>query len=201
MNAPQAVPRAVRSDLRRQQVLDAAAECFRQYGFHGASIARISKVAGMSPGHIYHFFENKEAIIAAIVARKVEQSAELAERINAQEDVFEALMDCVEWGFNEKTDPEFAALWLEVLAEAARNPQIALIVQDADRQTRDRLQAIEESARKARSIRSGVDKAAANEVIMALFEGLANRVVQHPEMDREEVVKVLRVAARAILEA
>ena len=59
---------APRGTARRQQILNAAAQCFREHGFHGASIAQISKTAGMSAGHIYHYFENKEAIIAAIVA-------------------------------------------------------------------------------------------------------------------------------------
>jgi len=51
-------------DARRAQIRAAAGECFRQHGFHGTSIAQISKRAGMSTGHIYHYFENKEAIIA-----------------------------------------------------------------------------------------------------------------------------------------
>ena len=37
-----------RALARRQQVLDAAAECFRRRGFHGASMAEIAKTAGMS---------------------------------------------------------------------------------------------------------------------------------------------------------
>ena len=57
-------------------MLDAAAICFRNHGFHGASMAQISKTAGMSPGHIYHYFDNKEAIIAAIVERDMEEMME-----------------------------------------------------------------------------------------------------------------------------
>ena len=45
-------PESERAVLRRNQVLDAAAICFRNHGFHGASMAQISKTAGMSPGHI-----------------------------------------------------------------------------------------------------------------------------------------------------
>ena len=56
-----------RGQLRRQQILDAAAACFVREGFHGASIARIAKAAGMSPGNLYHFFPGKEAMIAALV--------------------------------------------------------------------------------------------------------------------------------------
>ena len=58
-----------RAQARRQQVLTAAAECFRRRGFHGASMAEIAKTAGMSAGHIYNLFENKDDVIAAIVER------------------------------------------------------------------------------------------------------------------------------------
>ena len=44
-----------RADARRAQIRAAAAECFRLHGFHGSSIAQISKRAGMSTGHIYHY--------------------------------------------------------------------------------------------------------------------------------------------------
>ncbi|MFH2083594.1 MAG: TetR family transcriptional regulator, partial [Pseudomonadota bacterium] len=40
-----------RADVRRSQIRTAAADCFRQHGFHGTSIAQISKTAGMSTGH------------------------------------------------------------------------------------------------------------------------------------------------------
>jgi AcrR family transcriptional regulator len=66
-----------RGQARRQQILDAAAACFVREGFHGTSIAKISKAAGMSPGHIYHFFESKEAIIGALVERKLDCSLEM----------------------------------------------------------------------------------------------------------------------------
>lgn len=201
MNQSKPEAQIQRSELRRQQVLDAAAECFRHYGFHGASIAQISKQAGMSAGHIYHFFANKEAIIEAIVQRKVEHMLELAARFEAEADVIGAMIDNVELGLAEKTDPEFVGLWLEVLAEAARNPEIARIVQAADQTMRARLTCLETTARQARGIESSIKPDAVAEVVMALFEGLANRTVQNPNLDKAELIKVLRIASRAILEA
>lgn len=61
--------RAVVTAARRKQILDAAATCFRRDGFRGASMANISLTAGMSTGHIYHYFESKAAIIEAVIER------------------------------------------------------------------------------------------------------------------------------------
>ena len=54
---------------RKEQVLEAAVECFKLQGFHKTSMSQISAAAGMSSGHIYHYFGSKEGIVEAIVAR------------------------------------------------------------------------------------------------------------------------------------
>jgi AcrR family transcriptional regulator len=201
MDQPEAKARQPKAELRRQQILDAAAACFRQHGFHGASIAKICAAAGMSPGHIYHFFNNKEAIIGAIVEQRVENSLNMIADFENGADTFGALLECAELGLQEKTDVDFAGLWLEVLAEAARNPEMAAIVRAADGKIRLRLMVLEERARRARGIESKLAPGAGTEVIMAMFEGLANRIVQHPEMDKTAVLPALRTALKAILKA
>ena len=111
------------------------------------------------------------------------------------------MVERMDIGLEDKTDPEFVGLWLEVLAEAARNCEIARIVQTADQKMRERVTRLEEIARRSRCIESQIKPEAVAEVIMALLEGLGNRIVQNPDMDKEEVIKVLRVAAQAILQA
>lgn len=155
----------------------------------------------MSAGHIYHFFENKEAIIAAIVEQRVEQSIDLVTSFESETDVFGAMVERVDLGFEDCTDPAYTGLWLEVLAESARNPQIAEIVQNADRKMRQRITRLEGMARRSRGLETRLDPEAVTEIIMALFGGLANRAVQNPDLNKTEVLKVLRIAAKAILEA
>jgi TetR/AcrR family transcriptional repressor of uid operon len=46
-----------RAEARRTQILDAAENCVREYGFHRASISKISTASGMGAGHIYHYFQ------------------------------------------------------------------------------------------------------------------------------------------------
>src|SRR6516225_4317651 len=93
-----------RGETRRAQVLDAATECFMRHGFHGASIAEISKTAGMSVGHIYHYFENKDAIIAAIVERDLQNTLaitrDLLEKSQGR-DVLETMIEDVDEGVDQ----------------------------------------------------------------------------------------------------
>jgi AcrR family transcriptional regulator len=54
--------------VRRQHVLDAAITVFAEKGFRGATIRDIAIAAGVSDGTIYNLFDNKAALLHAILA-------------------------------------------------------------------------------------------------------------------------------------
>ncbi|MBG6072815.1 MULTISPECIES: TetR/AcrR family transcriptional regulator [unclassified Polaromonas] len=61
------------NDSRRALMLDAARSVFQRLGIEGASIREIAKAAGYTPGAIYSYFENKEAIYGALLAESLER--------------------------------------------------------------------------------------------------------------------------------
>ena len=68
---------------RRQQILQAADEHFRLYGYRKTTLADIAKSLNLSTPYIYKFFESKQAIGEAIcshclgaILSEIEQSAE-----------------------------------------------------------------------------------------------------------------------------
>ncbi len=54
---------------RRDRLVDAALAVFAQQGVDAASIKKIGRAAGVAPALIYHYFESKEALLAAVVQR------------------------------------------------------------------------------------------------------------------------------------
>ena len=56
-------------DLRRQHILEAASSVFAQRGFERATIKDIARTAGVSDGSIYNVFENKTALLEALLER------------------------------------------------------------------------------------------------------------------------------------
>jgi AcrR family transcriptional regulator len=54
--------------VRRQHVLDAAIRVFADKGFRGATIRDVAIAAGVSDGTIYNLFDNKAALLQAILA-------------------------------------------------------------------------------------------------------------------------------------
>jgi AcrR family transcriptional regulator len=186
------------AEARRQQIVDAASACVRRAGFHAASMAEIAQAAGLSVGQIYRYFENKEAIIAAIVARDMaEMRDKFAELQNSSEPLRDAIINGCVQAMDEQYELERSALMLEVLAEAARNPRVAAIVQAAD---------IEERALAHDILRQVLpadcgerELAARGEVLSMLFDGMAMRGVNNPAGDREAIREILRIVVRHLL--
>lgn len=190
---PAPVACSARAAARRAQIRAAAADCFRRHGFHGSSIAQISKASGMSTGHIYHYFENKEAIIADIVAEDLGRLLKLTAEMRAAADVKAAMIERAVEGVRDNLEPADAALQLEIVAEAARNPRIAAIVQAADRQCRDSIKDTLRAQRLAAGHRdSEATLAGMVESLAAMFEGLRIRAIRNPAIDRKAVAKTFR---------
>jgi AcrR family transcriptional regulator len=62
--------RSERLSLGREQILDAAERLFSSQGYHLTSIEQIAKASEFSAGAIYNFFESKQDILLAVLARR-----------------------------------------------------------------------------------------------------------------------------------
>ena len=57
------------TDLRRNQILDAAAKLFASKGFHPTTTKDVAREAGLAEGTIYIYFKNKPALLIGIMER------------------------------------------------------------------------------------------------------------------------------------
>ncbi|RMF12880.1 MAG: TetR/AcrR family transcriptional regulator [Candidatus Dadabacteria bacterium] len=55
-----------KSEIRKQQILDAAIAVFAEKGFHSSRVSDIARRAGVAYGLVYHYFDNKEEILRTI---------------------------------------------------------------------------------------------------------------------------------------
>ena len=193
-----------RAELRKLQVLEAATECFRLNGFHNTSMVQISKAAGMSVGHIYHYFENKEAIISSIVDRELQYLQTILQRIRengAGGDLLRATADEAQFAVHEILNDQNAPLILEIIAEAARNPSVAAIVQDSDRQARSYFKALIEDGLRLRGVDFNErDLDGPLEILSAVFEGFSIRVIRNPQMDLIAIIGALHRTLEFVIE-
>lgn len=165
---------------KRRQILAAARDAFSANGFHAASMAEIAARAGMSVGHIYRYFENKEAVIVAIVEADLEDAAlEIAAIEGDAAQVAAHIVDHIE------SQSKDTALTLEILSEAARNPRVAAKVRAADVALRGHLC----EALRSRFGAGVRDIDCRVEVMCTLIEGLMVRTLKTEDGDREAVAR------------
>ncbi|HME87596.1 MAG TPA: TetR/AcrR family transcriptional regulator [Chthoniobacterales bacterium] len=115
---------------RPTQILDAAVACFAKRGFHQASMHDISAEAGISVGLIYRYFQNKEAVIAAMADRHKKQIHEILERARQAPNLRESLETLFTAHCGETEPHVTAAFVVDLFAEASRNEHVAELVRD-----------------------------------------------------------------------
>jgi transcriptional repressor BetI len=55
--------------VRKAQLIDATIQCIHEEGVARSSVQRISKRAGLSPGVVAHYFEDKDGLLVATLLR------------------------------------------------------------------------------------------------------------------------------------
>jgi AcrR family transcriptional regulator len=82
----------VLTDMRRQEILDAAINVFGKKGFAATCVGDVADAAKMAKGTVYLYFDSKEEIYATAVRLAVEQLQELAtDRLRSAKGVRERL--------------------------------------------------------------------------------------------------------------
>ena len=62
-------PKSQQHDLKRDEILDIAAQCFAQRSYPAASMNDIAAAGGTSKARLYHYYESKEAILFDLLDR------------------------------------------------------------------------------------------------------------------------------------
>jgi AcrR family transcriptional regulator len=71
--------------MTREDILEAAAQVFRQKGFHGASMQDIAQAVSLQKASLYHHVSSKQEILLALLDRALELLLERISAISIQE--------------------------------------------------------------------------------------------------------------------
>ncbi len=175
---------AARAEAQRDRILHAARQCFVQHGFHAARMSSIAETSGMSAGLIYRYFHSKNEIILAIIERQLEEiRADIAQLGTSTDLVDGAIRLFVHW---RDGDPRAtnAPLFLEMTAEASRDPQIAEALHRSDLITSTEFRAwLNRSAEQAGPGLTPEATKIRALALQCLIEGLAIRAIREPDLD------------------
>lgn len=85
MSGPERPHLRARYDVKRQAVLDAAAEVIADRGFHATSMGDLTAATGLAAGGLYHYIASKDALLLALLDELMDGLLEQAEAIAADE--------------------------------------------------------------------------------------------------------------------
>jgi AcrR family transcriptional regulator len=115
-----------RAEMTRQQLIDAAANCFAEQGYDGTGVAMICDKAQVSKGAFYHHFDTKQAIFLALMQQWLEG-------LDHQLDAFQTSMQSVPEGLQSMTGllgtvlevgGDQLPMYLEFWSRATRDQQV-----------------------------------------------------------------------------
>jgi AcrR family transcriptional regulator len=66
-------PKSATHDIKRDAILDIAAQCFAQRSYPAASMNEIAAACGTSKARLYHYYESKEAILFDLLDRHTQR--------------------------------------------------------------------------------------------------------------------------------
>ncbi|HEY0197245.1 MAG TPA: TetR/AcrR family transcriptional regulator [Rhodanobacter sp.] len=186
----------VKHAARREEILAAAERCFATNGFHGATIAQICAEANISPGHLYHYFASKEAIVGAIAgaglayvrSRFDELSDELTEDANAVATVIAELERLRVQG--RKTG---SGVLLDVLAEASRNPAIGKTLQEHSQGMRRLLADFLQDGQSRGEIDPALDADMAAAMLISIIDGSKAMAIRYPELNAKKIATTVEM--------
>lgn len=123
------------TEKRRRQIIEAAASCIIENGYHQSGMREIASRAKVSIGNLYNHFSSKADMLAEIASMERDELEPYLRMLAEPEAGPETLDGFVTSYARYLSDPETVILTLEITCEAIRSPEIAALFLE----TRDEL--------------------------------------------------------------
>lgn len=128
---------------RRREILEAAERCVLRDGLRKLRLRDIAKESGQSLGNFYNYFENKQALIEALVEKEVDwfiRSATLPSEPLPPGAVFrERLRRRLETFVSAYLSPDGVKTMMSIASEALVDPKVRAILKAANKRVCERM--------------------------------------------------------------
>jgi AcrR family transcriptional regulator len=189
-------------DARRREILEAAARCFAENGFHSTSMQDFFTASGLTAGLVYRYFSTKDELIASVAGEALRQllagvdEAIRAEPPPAVEEVIGSMLATID---ELDRHQRMTRIALQVWAEATRNPSVAPILTGGIVRIRESLETLVRGAQADGQIDPGVEPGYAARALVALIPGFIVQRALDPDLDRAAYQRAVRALVRGQL--
>lgn len=184
---------------KRQEILAAAHRCFLRHGLQGASISMICKEAGMSPGHLYHYFPSKDAI-AEQMAHDYLTMLNAHFNAHTEDEATAKVLLSELWNMNGWDDLAHCRITFELIAEAGRNENIRKIMIDNTDSVRQLLSETLKAGQARGDVDTGFDPYQTSAVLVSILYAAPMLPLIATDVDFDESRNLIATMIRQFLQ-
>jgi AcrR family transcriptional regulator len=183
-------------ELRRQEIIEAARNCFLRNGFHQTTTDEICHEAAITPGGLYHYFDSKDDIISAVIRDTTGTTVgRLTSMTKGARDARSAFQDVIEYFSQVIRDPDLdtrTRFDVEIWAETLRNDKLATITQEGLAFRRQWMEALITRGREEGMYRPEVDpRGLANLLLVTMMGMRVGKLLLRDDFDIEGAMESL----------
>ncbi|HEV2061707.1 MAG TPA: TetR/AcrR family transcriptional regulator [Solirubrobacteraceae bacterium] len=188
---------------KARRIVEAMRSSVARRGVAGSTFDHVAREAGVSRGLLHYYFGTKERLLAEVVRHDAEVRLSLLDQqlrhADTPDDVL-ALLSATHEELLDR-DAELITLVFELFALSRRHEEIAAEFAELVRRTREQLAAILREKETAGAVRLAADAGAVADVLFAMADGMAMRMLAEPDRDWSAAIEATIAAARPLLDA
>lgn len=163
---------------RRVEIVDAMLRVLADQGWAKATIARVAREAGLTPGLLHYHFQSKQEILVELVHRIETEHESRIRRLSMQATTPTQRVQAMVLAYlkaGDEADASAVATWVIIVSEAIRQPEVRDAFSDAIlRLTAPMRLAIQDGLDAGEFNTGGLDAEACAAAVMACVQGYYN---------------------------
>ncbi|MCF6319670.1 MAG: hypothetical protein L3J83_10415, partial [Proteobacteria bacterium] len=145
-------------------------------------------------GSVYHYFENKDAIIEGIATEFNSDTEYFFKTIEKNKNFVVGLKKATKKRLKEtKKYIRYGRLVVEIYAESFRNEKVKKIIQLQDDEAVDKMTMLINRAMSNKQIPTQFDATILAHLLIAIIDGLENRILQNPDIKLAKLSKSFEI--------
>ncbi|MGZ4268067.1 MAG: TetR/AcrR family transcriptional regulator [Solirubrobacteraceae bacterium] len=186
---------------KARRIVEAMRSSVARRGVAGSTFDHVAREAGVSRGLLHYYFGTKERLLAEVVRRDAELRLRVLDNRLAGAEDADGVMRAMVVSLNDlvREDPDSVVLFYELFSLAQRNAEVAGELANLVEARRDGLAAALAAKRDAGVLVLHAPPAAVAEVLLALGDGIALRLLQAPGEDYGATLEACTSAMRSLI--
>jgi len=188
---------------KAQRIVEAMRSSVARRGVAGSTFDHVAREAGVSRGLLHYYFATKERLLAEVVRHDTDVRMAIVDEqlagATTPDDVLQRLVASLEELI--EAEPELITLVFELFALSRRHEEVAVEFAELTRRTRVQLADILRAKEAEGAVRLGAEAEEVADVLFALGDGMALRMLAEPGRDWATTIAASVAAARPLLDA